>query len=380
MKVAVLGFGVVGVGIWEMLGRAENLEQGPVLVRPGKKDAPWKVETIDEILADPSVDAVAEAMGGVEPAFTYGMQVLRAGKHFITANKALVAARGIELSALARERGLAFLFGAACGGALPYLQQLCLARSGDQVLRVSGILNSTTNYILDAMQRRNMEYCDALKDAQALGYAECDPTADVSGLDALRKIMLACAVAFDRLPTDGLCCEGIDRLTAADVTDFKRQGLTCRLVVSGEPMGDTVSAYAEPVLLPPDREECAVLDNFNLARFDAERMGRMALLGQGAGRYPTAGGVIRDLQWAVLGGRQMLSTACAKVTADNSRVRHRYYLRLPRALADRFTPEEYVLCGDTARIITEPVSVAEMHAAVQDMRASGADVFFAAMA
>ena len=116
MKVAVLGFGVVGVGIWEMLGQAENLEQGPVLVRPGKKDAPWKVETLDEILADPSIDAVAEAMGGVEPAFSYGMRVLRAGKHFITANKALVAARGIELSALARERGLAFLFGAACGG------------------------------------------------------------------------------------------------------------------------------------------------------------------------------------------------------------------------------------------------------------------------
>ena len=380
MKVAVLGFGVVGVGVWEMLSSAENLSQGPVLVRPGKKDAPWKAEHIDDILFDPSIEAVAEALGGIEPAFSYGMQALEAGKHFITANKALVAAKGIELSAMARRQGRAFLFGAACGGALPYLQQLCLARSGDRVLRVGGILNSTTNYILDAMQRRNMEYCDALRDAQVLGYAESDPSADVSGLDALRKIMLACAVAFDRLPADGLCCEGIDRLTAADVCDFKRRGLTCRLLVSGEPAGDTVSAYAEPVLLPPDREECAVLDNFNLARYDAEKMGRTALLGQGAGRYPTAGGVIRDLQWAALGGRQMLSPDCRKVTADNSRISHRYYARLPRALAEKFTLEEFVLCGDMARVVTAPMAVSQMHAAVQDMRSKGADIFFAAMA
>ena len=116
MKVAVLGYGVVGVGVYEMLGRAEGLEQGPVLVRPGKADAPFKVTSIEEIVSDPTVGAVAEVMGGVEPAFTYAAAALQAGKHFVTSNKALVAARGIELKALAEEHGAAFLFSAACGG------------------------------------------------------------------------------------------------------------------------------------------------------------------------------------------------------------------------------------------------------------------------
>ena len=233
MKVAVLGFGTVGVGVYEMLAGAAGLEPGPVLVRPGKEDQPFKVSSIEAIVNDPTVGAVAEVMGGVEPAYTYACAVMKAGKHFVTSNKALVAAKGVELNRLAREQGVAFLFSAACGGGVPFLHNLALARESDEILSLGGILNGTTNYMLDAMQRLGLDYADVLADAQRLGYAEADPTADVSGLDALRKAMLACAVAYDLLPTEGLLNEGIESITAADVAHFQPCGYTCRLLVSG---------------------------------------------------------------------------------------------------------------------------------------------------
>ena len=199
MKVAVLGFGTVGQGVYGMLAHSKGLEPGPVLVRAGKDNEPWKVADMNAIVSDASVGAVAEVMGGVEPAFSYCAMALKAGKHVVTSNKALVAARGIELAEIAREHGAAFLFSAACGGGVPFLHNLSLAVLSDRIESLGGILNGTTNYMLDAMQRRSLDYGAALADAQKLGYAEADPAADVSGLDALRKIMLGCAVGFDEI-------------------------------------------------------------------------------------------------------------------------------------------------------------------------------------
>ena len=192
MKVAVLGYGTVGVGVYEMLQAAnvgvyemlqaaKGLEAGPVLVRPGKENEAFKVSSIEKITGDPSVDAVAEVMGGVEPAFTYAMAAIRAGKHFVTSNKALVAAKGVELNRAAREAGVSFLFSAACGGGVPILHNLARAVQTDEILSVGGILNGTTNFMLDQMQSTGKDYADALKEAQELGYAEADPTADVTG-------------------------------------------------------------------------------------------------------------------------------------------------------------------------------------------------------
>ena len=151
MKVAVLGYGTVGVGVYRMLQSIPGLGAGPVLVRPGKEKESFQTSDLGAILADPSVEAVAEVMGGIEPAFTYACAALKAGKHFVTSNKALVAAKGVELNRLAREKGAAFLFSAACGGGVPFLHNLALARESDVILSLGGILNGTTNYMLDAM-------------------------------------------------------------------------------------------------------------------------------------------------------------------------------------------------------------------------------------
>ena len=380
MKVAVLGFGTVGVGVYGMLAEAAGLEPGPVLVRPGKENEPFKVSSIEAIVNDPAVGAVAEVIGGVEPAYTYACAALRAGKHFVTSNKALVAAKGVALNKLAREQGVAFLFSAACGGGVPFLHNLALARESDEILSLGGILNGTTNYMLDAMQRLGLDYADVLADAQRLGYADADPTADVSGLDALRKIMLACAVAYDRLPVEGLLNEGIESITAADVAHFQSRGYTCRLVVSGGKNADGgVSAYVEPVLLRVGAPECSVLENYNMARYEGKCSGSIVLMGQGAGRWPTASAVLRDLSGILRGERYMFSEACAEGAADNSGSVHGYYVRLPASLAGEFEAESVETDGEIARLVTAPLSVQAMHETVKKLRAEGASVFFAAI-
>ncbi|MBR5070649.1 MAG: homoserine dehydrogenase, partial [Oscillospiraceae bacterium] len=169
MKVAVLGYGTVGKGVYEMVRSAPGLECGPVLVLPHEYTETFMVTDIEDIVSDGSVDAVVEAMGGVEPAASYAEKVIRSGKHFVTSNKAMVAEKGIELAALAREKGKAFLFSAACGGGVPILHNLSAAVKSDRMISIRGILNGTTNFILDAMQSDGIGFDEALAQAKALG-------------------------------------------------------------------------------------------------------------------------------------------------------------------------------------------------------------------
>ena len=379
MKVSVLGYGTVGVGVCEMIEKAEGLELVSVLVRPGKADKPFKVTSIDQIVNDPEVEAVVEVMGGVEPACSFVSAALAAGKHAVTSNKALVAAKGPELAKLAAEKGVGFLFSAACGGAVPFLHNLALAVESDRILSLGGILNGTTNFMLDSMQRAGMDYADALKKAQELGYAEADPTADVSGLDALRKIMLACAVAYDKLPCEGFCLEGIESVTAADVKHFQSKGLVLRLVVSGGLEGDRLYAFVQPVLLGASSPEASVLKNFNMAKYRGENAGDIVLIGQGAGRYPTASAVVRDLSDIVHGRREMMKPDCARVAADNSVASCRYYVRVDAAFADELPLAEKEIDGEVCRGVSAFLAVTEMHALAKALRDKGASLFFAAL-
>lgn len=380
MRASVLGFGTVGKGVWEMLEAAAGMEPVSVLVRPGKDDAAYKVTDLSAVTADSTVDTVAEVMGGTEPAFEYAAACIEAGKNFVTSNKALVAAKGIELNRLAREKGVGFLFSAACGGAVPFLHNMSVAVESDVIESLGGILNGTTNYMLDAMQRRNLSYAEALADAQALGYAEKDPTADVSGLDALRKIMLACAVAFDVLPGEGLLNEGIESVSRDDVNDFKARSRCLRLLARGGKNPDgSVYAYVEPVLLPLSAPECAVLNNYNMAKYIGKNSGPIVLMGQGAGRYPTASAVLRDISDIAMGRKYMLSASCRAGRADNSLCLHPYYVRLPEAMAERLPAADKTVEGGIARVITEPMSVLAMHELAKELRAEGAELFFAGM-
>lgn len=379
MKVAILGYGTVGVGVYEMLEKASGLEPGPVLVRPGKNIKPFMVTSVEKIINDDSVGAVAEVMGGIEPAFSYVSAALKAGKHVVTSNKALVAAHGIELDKTARENNAAFLFSAACGGGVPFLHNLALAAESDEIEYVGGILNGTTNYMLDSIQRFGKDYAEALSDAQELGYAEKDPTADVSGLDALRKIMLACAVAYGRLPTEGLDNEGIESITAADAAHFMSLGYTCRLVTSGALTDEGVQAYVEPVLFGSGAPECAVLTNFNLAKYCGRSSGLISMIGQGAGRFPTASAVVRDLSSVLSGSRSMMKSGCVSAQADNSTAKHNYYIRVSAKMAHIFDIKQIFGSDNEMRFISQPISVSDMHRIAKELRSQGEKIFFAAI-
>lgn len=379
MNYALLGFGTVGVGVYEMTSRLENLTCAQVLVRSGKVRAAYQTDDFQSILENPAIEAVAEVMGGLHPAFEYLSAALQAGKHVVTANKQLVAAYGAELQALALKSGAAFLFSPACGGGIPFLHNLALAAQTDRISEVGGILNGTTNYMLDAMQRRGCSYACALADAQALGYAEAIPTADVGGLDAAAKLRLACGVAFDLLPQEeGLCVEGITSFTGEDVLDLQTRSLACRLIARAGRLDGRLYAFVEPALFPFGSAEAGLPDNYNLIRYQGENACDMTFSGQGAGRYPTASAVVRDLQDVLCGRRLMFSPRLRPGTADPTACSHAYYLRLPAALVDQVPCQrELTRSGGIVRLLTQPIPVGEMHRLAAALRNTGAEVFFA---
>ena len=239
MKIALLGFGVVGGGVWEMLKGRSDLEITAVLTRRERPELGDKaVYSIDAIVNDPSIELVVEVMGGLSPAYEYVSAALKAGKHVVTANKALVAAYYKELTALAKENGVALRCTAAVGGGIPWLTSLERVCRLDKVLAISGILNGTTNYILDVMTREGKDFADVLSAAQELGYAEADPTADIDGWDIRRKLVISANIAFGiSVQEEAIPMAGIRGITAEDIQAFTEAGLVCRMIASAAAQG-----------------------------------------------------------------------------------------------------------------------------------------------
>ena len=296
MKIGLLGMGTIGSGVYEIAQGLSDVEVKWVLEKRFQAD--YITDDISVILSDPEIELVVETMGGLHPAYEFASQVLDSGRHFVTANKLLVSAYGPELTALAKQRGVAFLYGAACGGGIAYLANLTIARGVDRITALGGILNGTTNYILDAMQSKNSAYADVLAEAQRLGYAERDPSSDVDGLDTQRKLILACAVGFDVwLKPEDIPTRGIASVLPVDAAWAKAQGLVIRLCARAERSADgAVRAYVEPTLVSKTAPEAAILSNVNYAWYEGERYGLMSYIGQGAGKDPTAANVLRDVR------------------------------------------------------------------------------------
>lgn len=360
MKIALLGFGVVGGGVWEMLRERTDMEITAVLTRRDRPELGGKaVYSIDPIVNDPSIDLVVEVMGGLSPAYEYVSAALKAGKHVVTANKALVAAYYNELTALAKENGVALRCTAAVGGGIPWLTSLERVCRLDKVQSISGILNGTTNYILDVMTREGKDFAEVLSAAQELGYAEADPTADIDGWDIRRKLVISANIAFDAsVQEEAIPMAGIRGITAEDIQAFTEAGLVCRMIASAARQADGVSAVVEPTLLPKTAPEAAVPLNFNRISLNAEKLGGQAFFGQGAGRFPTASNVIQDCI-DVLGGKRAFYTDTAVPSSIcNGSLCRSYYLRTD-------APEAFdgMIAGKLGPgYVTKPVSVAELHA------------------
>ena len=315
VRVGLLGCGTVGSSLISLLQRQNslisaraglNVVVAAVAVRD--PDRPRPVGFADAILTtdaasivvDPTIDVVVEVMGGIEPARALVLAALAAGKPVITANKALLAAHGAELFAAADAAGVDLLFEAAVAGGIPFIRPLRESLRGEPIGRVMGIMNGTTNYILTRMTEAGAQYSDALAEAQALGYAEADPTADVEGLDAAAKIAIVASIAFGVDVTDSMVdAEGISSITADDIAFATRNGFVIKLLAVAERFdtdhGDELIAAVHPVLVPATHPLSSVRDSFNAVFVEGEAVGELMFYGRGAGGDPTASAVLGDL-------------------------------------------------------------------------------------
>ena len=362
MKIGLLGFGVVGRGVYDLCAEREDIQVAKVvcLEEISLPDAEV-TKDFKSVLADQTINTVVEAMGGLHPAYEFVKAAIEAGKNIVTSNKALVATYYDELIPLAAEKGVMFRCTAAVGGGIGWLSELERARRSQTLESVGGIMNGTCNYILDSMTRLGLPYDEALKQAQALGYAEANPTTDVEGIDTWHKLILSSNIAFGvSLVPESVPAAGISRIAAADVEEFTKRGYVCKLVSTGCRDGEKIAAFVQPTLFKQGALEAAVPANYNLITLVGSASGRMSFYGQGAGRYPTAYNVVQDCT-DLLRGNGFYSPYGGKVAADNS-VDRCYYVRGARdAWLEEKTAEVW---GEG--VITAPVTVQQMHNWLKD--------------
>ena len=307
-KIALLGYGTIGSGVAEVLRinkesiakkAGDQIEIKYILdLRefPGDPNEDKIVHDYDVILNDPEIAVVVEAMGGVEPAYTFTKNALLAGKSVATSNKALVAKHGAELIALAGEKNLNFLFEASVGGGIPIIRPLISCLTADVVEEITGILNGTTNYMMTKMSEEGSEFEDVLKDAQQKGYAEADPTADIEGHDACRKIaILTSLVSGQQVEFEDIHCEGITKISATDIKYAKALGRSIKLLASSRLVDGKYCALVAPFMLPVEHPLYPVSDVFNAVFVHGNVLGDAMFYGSGAGKLPTASAVVADI-------------------------------------------------------------------------------------
>ena len=308
MRIALLGYGTVGSGVVEVLEKNREL----ISARAGKeievkyildlKDFSGQkiqekvVHEYDVILNDGEVEIVVEAMGGIEPAYTYVKNALLAGKSVVSSNKALVAKYGAELMKIARGKHVNFLFEASVGGGIPILRALGSSLTGDEIEKITGILNGTTNYMMTKMFYEGADYAAVLKEAQANGFAEADPTADVEGYDACRKIAILTSIISGKMVDfEEIYTEGISKITTEDMKYAKALGMTVKLLAECEKVDGKWFAQVAPCLLSKEHPLYSVNEVFNAVFVKGNMLGDAMFYGSGAGKLPTASAVVADI-------------------------------------------------------------------------------------
>lgn len=311
--IAIIGYGVVGGGITAVLEANRDKISGVVgddvdvkyiLDLRDFPDSPYAdrvVHEITPILEDKEVELVCETMGGSHPAFEFSMQCMKAGKSVVTSNKEVVANYGDELLACAKENGVSYLFEASVGGGIPCIRPFLTSLAGETVSKVSGIVNGTTNYILTKMKDEGRDFDDVLKEAQLLGFAEANPSADIDGIDAKRKIMILSALASGVLPeNDEVYAETLRNITSHDIVAATKLGGEVKLIAEAQ-IGEQLEAYVCPMIVTHEDPLAHISDVYNGISVTSPVSGDIMYYGRGAGRYPTAGAVVSDV-CAILSG------------------------------------------------------------------------------
>ena len=350
-KIAVLGCGTVGSGVVEVFYKNRQsiqrkagcpLDIKYIYLRRPRPELPWQDKLcydFDTILHDPEISIVVEVMGGLHPAGEWIAACLKNNKSVVTANKELIAAQGAQLLALARQHQVNLLFEASVCGGIPIIRPLHQCLGANALDDIQGILNGTTNFILTKMSREGMSFSQALQMAQQLGYAEADPTADVQGLDACRKICILASLAFgSQLYPQLVHCQGITELTPEDVEYARNWGGVIKLIARAHRDPDTqqLSALVAPMFVPHDSQLSTVDDVFNGILVDGDATGQVLFYGKGAGKLPTASAVISDVIDCTKASGTIDTLfwqagsveACSRQLLDWQQIPARFYLRL----------------------------------------------------
>lgn len=344
INVAIMGYGTIGSGVAEILDK--NRE---VIAKQARQDVTLKyvldlrefpdtpvadkiVHDFKIIEEDADVQVVVETMGGLNPSYPFVKAALQAGKHVVTSNKALVAAYGTELLAIAREKGVNFFFEASVGGGIPIIRPLYRCLMGERIEEITGILNGTTNYILTKMDKEGASFGGALKEAQDLGYAERNPEADVEGHDTCRKIAILTAMATGReVNYEDIYTEGITQITDVDFRYAEKMGTSVKLFGSSRMGGGQVHAWVAPVMIGKNHPLYAVSDVFNGILVKGNMLGTTMYYGSGAGKLPTASAVVADIIEAAQNVDQNVLMGWNDERlpiADMETSSHRYFVRI----------------------------------------------------
>lgn len=379
VNVAVLGYGTIGSGVYEVIERNKDIisrnagEEIRVKYVLDLRDFPGDpVESVlthdfNDIVNDPEVDVVCEVMGGTGAAYTFAKASLEAGKNVVTSNKALVAAYSPELLQIARDKDVNFMFEASVGGGIPVIRPLLNCITADEVEEITGILNGTTNFILTKMYNEGSAFEPTLKEAQSLGYAEADPTADVEGHDACRKIAILTSLAQKQfVDFEQIKCEGITKITDTDTAFAKAMGKKIKLVGTSKKVAGHVYAEVAPVLMGAKNPLYAVDDVMNAILVKGNMLGDVMFYGAGAGKLPTASAVVSDIIDCVRAGLKNVPIdmkAESMALGDVSELKSRYYIRAEKSEAFSAVFPAAVnipeIAGESAAI-TEELTAAEL--------------------
>ncbi len=376
MNIAIIGYGVVGGGVHALLKDGNLGIHVKRVLDIRKIDSLSKLLTdnIGDIIYDPDITCIVECMGGTHPALSYVAAALRAGKHVVTSNKEMVSHSMAPLMEGAALHGAHLRFSASVGGGVPWIHNLIRQKRADTILSVSGVVNGTTNYILDAMGH-GLDFESALLDAQKMGYAEVDASADLSGADAQRKCSISAALAFDTIvENDDIPTLGIQGIAPEDIAAFRARGLTVKLMMHAARVEDGISAFVEPTLLTQDIPAAHVPTNHNCISLCGEQAGLLSFFGQGAGRFPTAENIVQDLL-DIASGAPARQRSVTPMPVRNDAQTHSYYIRTARP--DLIEVEQRASWEGAC--ITVPLSVPQLHGIVARVKERDPMAFFAGL-
>ncbi len=348
VRIALLGLGNVGKGVWNILNTngeeiaqrsGYDIEIARILVRDVNKDRGVKVPRellttdADDIFNDDSIKIVVEVMGGIDPAREYLLKAVRKKMNVVTANKMLIATHGREIFKEVEENGVSINFEASVAGGIPVINAINEALTANKIQQVLGIINGTTNYILTKMTMEGMDFADALKEAQAKGYAEADPTSDVEGIDAAYKLAILASLSFEtEVDINNVYAEGITKIGAVDIEYAKEMGYVIKLLAIGKDAEGRLELRVHPAMIPSIHPLANVNDSFNAIFIKGNAVGDLMLYGRGAGELPTGSAVVGDIISVLRNEKDGSNISFTRFTekeiAEMEAVRSEYYIRM----------------------------------------------------